>query len=179
MSAHADLLRLLLPPVAYDKTGVALNADLTAHGNQLDAFVNVVLEILTEIDPRTTTLLLSHWETVYGLPDAGLIVAQTVAQRQQLLAAKVGAIGGLSKPYLVALLEAAGYTAAIDQPRGFYVGVNRCGDPLWAAGATNWYFNVQITYGGAALTADQITQVTNWLNAVKPGPSTFTLNGGY
>jgi uncharacterized protein YmfQ (DUF2313 family) len=179
MSAHADLLRLLLPPVVYDKTGAALNADLKAHGNQLDEFMGVVQELLTEIDPRTTTLLLSNWEKVYGLPDAGLIVPQTIAQRQQLLTAKVGAIGGLSKPYIVGLLQAAGYTASIDQPRGFYVGINRCGDPLWGAGATVWYFNVQISFNGQPLTPDQITQVTNWLNDVKPGPSTFTLNGGF
>lgn len=175
MSPHAELLKALLPPIAYERNGNALNAELQAVGKQLDNLQAMVQALLLEIDPRTTTQLLPDWERTYGLPDAGLTLPQTVADRQILLAAKVGATGGLSKPYFKALLQAAGYTALIDQPRGFFAGVSCCGDRLYDPAKVTWYWRIRLRKNGQLLTADQRTQVKTWINSVKPAFSFFDL----
>lgn len=172
MTGHADLLKLLLPPVAYASTGQALSSEITAEGNALDGYQTVVDTLLLETDPRTTTQLLPDWERVYGLPDEGLTTATTIAERQAQLTAKVRAIGGMSKPYFKAVLEAAGYTVLIDQPRGFFAGVNRCGDRLYIPGIV-WYWRVRLRYNGAVITADQRAKVITWLTSVKPANSYF------
>lgn len=175
MSQYADLLKALLPPVAYDITGQALSAELEAEGGQLDDFQAVIDDLLLETDPRTTTQLLPDWERVYGLPDVGLTVPQTIEDRRTLLTAKVGATGGLSKPYFKALLERAGYTVLIDQPRGFFAGVNRCGDRLYDPAGVVWYWRVRLRRDGELITSDQRTQVKAWLDAVKPALSHFDI----
>lgn len=109
MSAHADLLKLLLPAVAYDKTGAALSAEILAEGAQLDGFQAVVEALLVETDPRTTNLLLSDWERVYGLPDACGSTGDTIEERRAYLVAKVAETGGLSKRYFDNLAIVIGY----------------------------------------------------------------------
>lgn len=109
MGAHANLLKLLLPAIAYDKTAPALSAEIAAHGARLDAFQAHVDALLVEIDPRTTDLLLADWERVYGLPDACGGVAVTVEERRAYLVAKVAAAGGLSRPYFENLAAVLGY----------------------------------------------------------------------
>jgi uncharacterized protein YmfQ (DUF2313 family) len=111
MITHADLLKLLLPPVAYDKTGITLSAELEAEGTQLDSFAAFVESLLEEIDPRTTTALLEDWERVYGLPDAcgGPDAAASIEERRAYLVAKVAETGGLSKAYFERLAAVLGY----------------------------------------------------------------------
>ena len=116
MSGHADLLKLLVPPVAYDRTGIALSAELTAIGNQLDASQTMVDELLIELDPRTASALLPEWEAAYGLPDECYAATDTVTDRRVRLAGKVAEIGGLSKPYFLNLAKQLGYVdVAINQ----------------------------------------------------------------
>ncbi|TCS38471.1 uncharacterized protein YmfQ (DUF2313 family) [Paucimonas lemoignei] len=109
MSRHADLLKLLLPSEAYDKSGAALTADVEGVGNQLDGFQLLVEAILLEIDPRTTSMLLPDWERVYGLPDECRGAVETLADRRNRLAAKVAETGGISKSYFIRLAAALGY----------------------------------------------------------------------
>lgn len=109
MSAHADLLKLLLPAIAYDKTGLALSAEIAAEGAQLDAFQALVDALVIETDPRTTNLLLADWERVYGLPDACGSIGVTLADRRAYLTAKVAESGGLSKRYFDNLASVLGY----------------------------------------------------------------------
>lgn len=109
MSAHADLLKLLLPPVAYDRTGVALSAEIAAEGAQLDAFQALMATLLLETDPRTTDVLLPDWERVYGLPDACVGAGSTVEQRRAYLAAKVAETGGIARTYYENLAVVLGY----------------------------------------------------------------------
>lgn len=119
MSGHASLLKLLLPPIAYDKNGPVLSAEIAAHAAQLDAFQQLVDALMVEIDPRTTDLLLTSWERVYGLPDACVGAGATLQERRTYLAAKVAETGGLSKPYFERLAQVLGYqdtTIAAFQP---------------------------------------------------------------
>ena len=109
MQSHADLLKLLLPPVAYDRTGKRLSAELSAEGAQLDRFAATVEAILAETDPRTASYLLPDWERVYNLPDECSQPAETIIDRRVRLAGKVAETGGISKNYFLALAEALGY----------------------------------------------------------------------
>jgi uncharacterized protein YmfQ (DUF2313 family) len=109
MSLHANLLKLLLPAFAYDKSGLALSAEIAAEGAQLDAFQAMVDALLLETDPTTTDVLLPDWERVYGLPDACTAAGATVAQRRAYLVAKVAEQGGLSKSYFLNLAVLLGY----------------------------------------------------------------------
>lgn len=109
MSQHADLLKLLLPAIAYDRTGPALSAEIAAEGAQLDAYQAAVQALLLEIDPRTTDVLLPDWERVYGLPDACCGAGDTIAERRVYLVAKIAATGGLSRPYFLNLAAVLGY----------------------------------------------------------------------
>lgn len=167
MSAHVDYLKLLLPAVAYDKAAPQLTAELSAEGKQLDAFQASVAGLLLEIDPRTAVQLLPDWERVYGLPDEGLITATTIAQRQARLTAKVMQTGGLSKQYFKTLLEQAGYTVFIDEPRGFFTGTNVCGNRLYNTNAVQWYWRIRIRQGGQIVSAANKSQVRAWLESVK------------
>lgn len=109
MGVHADLLKLLLPPVAYDKTGGALAAEIAAEGAQLDTFQALVDALLLEVDPHTTNLLLDDWERVYGLPDACGSADSTLEERRAYLVAKIAETGGLSKAYFLNLAAVLGY----------------------------------------------------------------------
>lgn len=109
MGKHADLLKLLLPPVAYDPTGPALSAESEAVGKQLDDFEAIVDSLPLEIDPRTASALLPEWERTYGLPDDCQGPAETIPDRRARLAAKVAETGGLSLPYFLGLATALGY----------------------------------------------------------------------
>lgn len=109
MGAHANLLKLLLPAYAYDKSGQALSAEIAAEGAQLDAFQSMVEVLLLETDPSTTDVLLPDWERVYGLPDACTPAGATVAERRAYLLAKVAEKGGLSKSYFLNVAMLLGY----------------------------------------------------------------------
>lgn len=167
MSGHLDILQLLLPPDAYNRVAPNLAAELHAEANQLDGVQNDAASLLLELDPRTTVQLLPDWERVYGLPDAGLIDANTVAERQARLTAKWLQTGGLSRPYFQAMLEQAGYTVLIDEPRGFFTGVNRCGDRLYSPPACAWYWRVRLRKNGQVLSAANKSRVRAWLESVK------------
>lgn len=167
MSAHVDYLKLLLPAGAYDKAAPQLTAELSAEGKQLDAFQGSVAALLLEIDPRTAVQLLPDWERVYGLPDDGLMAANTIAERQARLTAKVMQTGGLSKQYFQTLLEQAGYTVVIDEPRGFFAGLNAGGDRIYDPSAVTWYWRVRLRRNGQIISSADRSQVRAWLNSVK------------
>ena len=106
---HADLLKLLLPAVAYDSTGVALSAEIVAEGTQLDVAQSITNALLVEIDPRSTNAMLEDWERVYGLPDGCTDNDGSIEQRRANLVAKVAQTGGLSKGYFLGLAAQNGY----------------------------------------------------------------------
>lgn len=64
---HADLLRRLLPTASLDGAARCLGAELVADGAALDAALWWADEMLAEMDPRLTVVMLADWERVYGL----------------------------------------------------------------------------------------------------------------
>lgn len=167
MSLHLNFLKLLLPQDAYDRAAPVLSSDLAAEARQLDLVQDAANNLLLEMDPRTTVQLLDDWERVYGLPDAGLMSATTIPQRQARLTAKVLQTGGMSKPYFQALLEQAGYTVIIDEPRGFFAGINAGGDRLYNPSAVSWYWRVRLRRNGQIISSADRSQVLAWLDSVK------------
>lgn len=167
MSKHVEFLKLLLPSVAYDVAAQVLTSELNAEGRQLDAFQDSVAALLLEMDPRTTVQLLPDWERVYGLPDQSLITPVTTDARQAALVTKVMQTGGLSATYFQSLLEQAGYTVIIDEPRGFFAGVNRCRDRLYDPTAVSWYWRVRIRRNGKLVSDADRARVLAWLNSMK------------
>ncbi len=167
MSVHVEYLKLLLPAGAYDKAAPQLTVELAAEGKQLDAFQSSVASLLLEIDPRTAVQLLPDWERVYGLPDEGLFSATTIAERQARLTTKVMQTGGLSKHYFQTLLEQAGYTVLIDEPRGFFAGVNTAGERIYDPAKVIWYWRVRLRRNGQIISDADRGQVYAWLQSVK------------
>jgi uncharacterized protein YmfQ (DUF2313 family) len=167
MSNHLNFLKLLLPQEAYDRAAPVLSSDLAAVARQLDLVQSAADALLLEMDPRTTVLLLDDWERAYGLPDGGLMAATTISERQARLTAKVQQTGGLSKPYFQSLLEQAGYTVIIDEPRGFFAGANTPGDRLYDPTKVTWYWRVRLRRNGQLISAADRSQVYAWLQSVK------------
>jgi uncharacterized protein YmfQ (DUF2313 family) len=117
---HAELLKLLLPPVSYDASGeggAVLAATIEAEGAALDrahVLASYVLEALTPWG--ADGLWLTDWERVLGLPDecAGGL-GQTIAERMAAAVAKVRERGGQSRDYFIGVAAALGYEITIEE----------------------------------------------------------------
>lgn len=112
---HAELLKRLLPPVAYDPNASLLSAEIVAEGNALDAAQVAAELILTEADPRTTYQLLPDWERVLGLPDPCVGALPTIEQRRSAVMAKVVMRGGQSRAFFISLAAKLGFVISITE----------------------------------------------------------------
>lgn len=139
---HSQILKYLLPPVAYDPNGCQLSAELYAEGAAIDAALTYGDSLLNEFFPDACMATLPDWERAYGLPDSCQATTQSITERRAALVAKVRASGGLSKQYFRQLAADLGYTGvAIDEYRPTTCDDN-CGvallDDNWRAA---WYVN--------------------------------------
>ncbi|KAF1041321.1 MAG: hypothetical protein GAK35_03375 [Herbaspirillum frisingense] len=50
MNSHAELLKLLIPPVSYERNGLVLSAELEAIGGALDDFQDLVNVLQRELE---------------------------------------------------------------------------------------------------------------------------------
>ena len=109
---HSELLKRLLPPVAYNPNAPVLSAELEAEGRALDAAQLAADQILIEADPRTTIQFFTDWERIAGLPDSccGTDAASTLAERRARLVEKITSTGGQNRQYFIDLAAKLGYT---------------------------------------------------------------------
>lgn len=121
MMAHSELLKRLLPPVAYDSNGELISAELHADGNSLDAAQIAADLILSESDPRTTYHLLPDWERVLGLPDPCAGQLPTIELRRAAVVAKVTMHGGQSRAFFIALAAKLGFVITITEFKQYSV----------------------------------------------------------
>ena len=66
-------------------------------------------QLLVDAFPITAVELLTEWEASLGLPDSCAGSPGTIAERQELVLAKLQEPGGMSKPYFLKLAAALGY----------------------------------------------------------------------
>lgn len=187
---HADLLKRLLPPVAYDPNAPVLGVELAAEGAALDAVLTNAIRLLDETDPRITTELLGDWERVLGLPDkcAGTAPA-TVAQRRTRVLEKLLKVRGQSRQHYLDLAARLGYTGvSITEFRPMV-----CGDPCGSAVfGDDWRFVWQVntanalpihvmTCGdpcGSPLRSWRADELQCRLNTLKPAHTVVLMNFG-
>lgn len=129
---HAELLKRLLPPVAYDPNGAVLSAELEAEGNALDAAQVASELILAEADPRTARHTLEDWERVLGLPDPCAGALATIEQRLVAVLSKYYAHGGQSRQFFIALAERMGYLGATIEEYRPATCTDTCNDALYS-----------------------------------------------
>jgi len=144
---HVDLLKRLLPPVAYDLNAPVLGVELAADGSALDIALGSAVRLRDEADPRITAELLSDWERVLGLPDscAGS-AAVTVSQRRNRVLDKLRKVHGQSRQFYLDLANRLGYTGvSISEFRPA-----TCNDPCDSAVmGEDWRFAWQVNTANA------------------------------
>lgn len=118
---HAELLKRLLPPGAYDINAPLISIELKADGGVLDAAQIAADLILSEADPRTTYHLLSDWERVLGLPDSCGGQQPTIALRRAAVVSKVTIRGGQSRAFFIALAAKLGFVITITEFKQYSV----------------------------------------------------------
>jgi uncharacterized protein YmfQ (DUF2313 family) len=128
VSIFADLLRSLLPPVAYDPSGPRLSAWIDAEAAALQAARDGGDTLLARMHPATADTDVSSWERLYALTPAP---SDSLAKRIQVVLAKMGELGGISRAYFVRLAASQGYGITISEPRAFRCGISRCGERLY------------------------------------------------
>jgi uncharacterized protein YmfQ (DUF2313 family) len=115
----AQLQALLPPGPAWPKDADApLTKMLSGLSQELARVDARALELVEEVDPRTTAELFADWERVAGLPDACVVAFagdQTAAQRRASLVGRLATLGGQSPAYYIALAASLGYTVTITE----------------------------------------------------------------
>ena len=115
--AYRDQLLALAPP------GSALPVDpdsnwarlLQALADELARVDARAENLVDEADPRTTYELLSHWESIAGLPDPCATDEQNIEQRRNALLGKLAGTGGQSRQYFIDLAKDLGYAVTITE----------------------------------------------------------------
>lgn len=129
---YADQLQKLLPyGPAWDGEHPLLTAgaaELARTAERADALAQ------EEIDPRRTTVLLTRYEEICGLPDECEVPGTaTITERQRRLDAKINSLGGINAEYYLQLLASLGYPdATISNYHGaVFCAGSRVGSPLY------------------------------------------------
>jgi uncharacterized protein YmfQ (DUF2313 family) len=115
----AQLQALLPPGPAWPKDADApLTKMLSGLSQELARVDARALQLVEEVDPRTTAELFADWERVAGLPDACVVAFagdQTAAQRRASLVGRLAILGGQSPGYYIELAASLGYAVTITE----------------------------------------------------------------
>lgn len=102
-------------------------------------------KLLEELDPRTTSEMLTDWERMVGIPDECSGIAATIQERINAVYRKYISRGGntASNQFKIDLAATLGYTITIVTPGTsvFRMGKSRMGDRLYGI---NWRFVYQV-----------------------------------
>ncbi len=101
------------------------------------------LDLLEEVDPRTTAEMLSDWERVFGLPDE-CDQPETIAGRRVALLGKMRGAGDPSIANITALALELGYVIVIDEYKrsDMFICTSDCTDSLFT---DQWMFVWTVT----------------------------------
>jgi len=109
---HAEILGRLLPPGAFDLTAPNISNELEAEGDELDAAWASANNLLNEINPGESYLLLPDWERVTGLAAFAATYNLNIAQRQAAVASKWYQRAVISIPDFIQLAALYGFPGA-------------------------------------------------------------------
>lgn len=185
-----DLLKRLLPPVAYDPNAPVVSVELSADGAALDTAQVSADRLIDESDPRLTSELLADWERVLGLPDgcAGTALV-TVSQRRARVLEKLRKVRGQSRQFYLDMAANLGYaSASITEFRPM-----SCGDPcgsavygeewrfVWRVNVDNTLTVYEMRCGdpcNSPLRSWHSSELQCRLNKLKPAHTTVLMNYG-
>jgi uncharacterized protein YmfQ (DUF2313 family) len=97
-------------------------------------------DLLNEIDPGTSTELLSDWETLLGLPDDCTPETTDIIERRTQARQKLASVGGLSASFYEKVASDLGFDAIVTDIQGFRVGVSTVGQRLTNPFDTNRHY---------------------------------------
>lgn len=123
---HKDTLKLLTPIELGDEHA----SDLELEGQHLDQARDRATVLLANIFADTTYELLTDWERTLGLVPAD---DASITSRIAACVAKLRELGGLSKPYFIALADIMGYEIEIYEPWPFMAGIAGAGDRVYVS----------------------------------------------
>jgi uncharacterized protein YmfQ (DUF2313 family) len=142
---YARQLKALLP------RGIAWNLErdsylsrvMLALAEELARVHTRTVDLVRELDPRTTLELLADWERMLGLPDVCAPAEQTVQERRDAAVAKYTRLGGQSPQFFIDLAAAIGYEVTITEFYPFRADESHAGDALTndAEWAHTWRVN--------------------------------------
>lgn len=122
------------------------------------------LALLAEIDPNTTSELLTDFERLLGLPDLGLSLGSTTEKRRGDILAKLTNSGGQTIAYYIQLAANLGVTITIIEFKNPRCGIARCGDRL-TAGSWKFAFKIVTPLG---ISSEDLTRLRLTINRYKP-----------
>ncbi len=179
---YASLLRDLLPPgLAFRREpGTQLEQVLLGAAEEFSRVEARADSLADEVNPASTTELLSDWERAAGLPDrcAG-VLEDTLQGRRAALLAKLTSIGGQSISYFVSFAASLGYQVTVTEFRSFRAGISTAGDALtngpwryvWRVNApaeTVIYFRAGLSAAGEPLASWGNAPLECKINQLKP-----------
>ena len=131
-----DILAQLNPPIDLG----AVDAELIAvDASGLDKVQASADQLLSELLPDRAQFLLSAWERVYDLHPSA---AETISERRRKVLIKYATVGGLSRPYFIALASLLGQTITIEGYSSSRCGSMVCGDYI-TVGNIDWMWTVR------------------------------------
>ena len=142
LSRYKELVRGLFP------LGKAWNRDedssfarlVTAISDELVRVDDRIDDFFRETDPRTTTEMISDWESMLGLPDECSVTGQTLEERRRQVRQKYTAQYGQNKAFFVEVASFLGYDVTItDAFWPFRSGHSHSGDPLTNEAWRHWW----------------------------------------
>lgn len=107
---------------------------------------NRAIDLIDEVDPRTTSQLLTDWERVCNLPDnCSAATATTAQERRDAVVTRLAARGGQSLAYFREIAEQLGYQVEFTEYHPFTCGRSKCGDSLNGTGKTRYIWKCTVT----------------------------------
>ena len=151
-SDYQQQLRALLPlgPAWPSEEGSPIGQLFEGISQELARVDARSLQLIEELDWRTTNELFADWERVAALPDACVIAfagEQTQSQRRAALLGRFAGLGGQSRAYFTQLAADLGYTITITEFRAHTVD----DDVDAPINGEAWNFAWQINSSGSAV----------------------------
>lgn len=114
----SQLFKLLPPGKAFTKEPTSkLGKLLLSFADAAARFDARCVDLVKEVDPRTTTELIDAWEDCAGLPDGCTGALTDIAARRQALWQKITSTGGQSRAYFTEVAARLGFVITINEFR--------------------------------------------------------------